>query len=70
MKTALLALSLSLFSGLTFAQSFINSHVVTPEQLIILEKSMMDPVDQLSRISVLGPLCHLLSAGLGYRSLL
>jgi pyrroline-5-carboxylate reductase len=24
--------------GLTFAQSFINSHVVTPEQLIILEK--------------------------------
>lgn len=25
--------------GLTFAQSFINSHVVTPEQLIILEKN-------------------------------
>ena len=25
--------------GLTFAKSFINSHVVTPEQLIILEKS-------------------------------
>jgi pyrroline-5-carboxylate reductase len=38
--------------GLTYAKAFINSHVVTPEQLIILEKDKADRVSRLSAYNI------------------
>jgi pyrroline-5-carboxylate reductase len=38
--------------GLTYAKAFINSHVVTPEHLIILEKNNLDKINELKQLKI------------------
>lgn len=38
--------------GLTYAKAFINSHVVTPEHLIILEKNNPDKIEELKLLKI------------------
>lgn len=38
--------------GLTFAKAFINAHVITPENLMILEKDNTDKISQLKALKI------------------
>lgn len=38
--------------GITFAKAFINSHVVTPEQLMILEKDKEGRIQELEKLNI------------------